>query len=387
MLTDNQGEPLAELRNAHSRNLYLPLGRINTGSFVIDNLNPYVKLCQQIDLTFVKAYRETGELGKVLMSNGPLVPAYQKSVSDSQRQITVNFAGIGWRLARRIIEETKSVAGYTFGWPSPMDRGAMVAQIINSLNNAPVPDSRIPQAFMDTGIRVGSIVGGLPAQYTTVGPWNYQNALQGILEICSTLDAPEWVIVPIEALNDGGPGVVFGELAIQPTFGGVRPNCVWEYGDGKHNVVSFNQTGDGTVLMNRGYSLPSGFPSSTTDTSGAGVLSNYDLASILGRRVLYEDIVTADLTTSVTRQAIIDQALSIQKQPKIVITFQPSVDETPGVVPQYGVDYGLGDVVQFRAVENGVETVNALFRIYGITFAIDDEGLETPTPVLISQDV
>jgi flagellar motor switch protein FliM len=47
---------------------------------------------------------------------------------------------------------------------------------------------------------------------------------------------------------------------------------------------------------------------------------------------------------------------------------------------------GEGDVVTFRAVEYGVETINALFRVYAIDINIDDEGNVLAAPTLISQD-
>jgi hypothetical protein len=379
IIGDRFGNPLAELTNATAREVYLPLSRIATGNFTVQTNNPNVNLLRSMDQVTIKTYRDG-----ILMTNGPCVPSYNKSVSATSRTVQFNFASAGWRLARRIIPSSKSVAGVTY--PADLatnpndttDIGAMAVAMINDCNTEVLP-AGVTVMASDTGVRIG-VVGVMGN--TSVGPWNYKNALQGISDVSALLNGFDWLIEPTEALQDE-LGVQFGLFNAQLALGQIRPNVWFEYGDGKANVSAFTEVGDVSAVGNRFYSLPSGFPGSpATD-----VITDLNVSAINNSGVIYEDTLSNDLTTVAAQQQLVDENLLIRAFPRIVITFQPTVDQTPGVIPQYGTDFFLGDAVGFRAVEYGNETVNGYFRLYACKFDIDDQGNEIMTPTLLSSDV
>lgn len=375
-VTDRLGNAYGELQDADNRNVNLLLDQITTGSFSIRTDNPLVNVLRQADQTFIKAYRNG-----VLLGHGPCVPGYQKQVDIQTKNMTVNWAGVGWRLGHRLIPASFSSAGVSYpanaAAGGTMDRGQMAVAIINDLNSQPLPSGISPQ-LADTGIRIGSV----PATTTTgVGPWYYQNALTAINQLSATLDGFDWEIAPTEPTPDA-TGLQLGTFNCAAAIGSYKQEVVFEYGDGKNNVASFTETGDFTGALNSAYSLPPGFPDAATQP----VLSFGDAAAVVASGTIYSDVIAGDLTVDDMRNRLLVENVTVRKVPKRVVTFVPSNDLTPGVVPQFGTDFIVGDTFQFRAVEFGVETINAIFRCYGVQFSVDAQGNETATPVLISQD-
>lgn len=398
LLADNAGNVTAELTKIRERKVQMPLSRVVMGSFIMDASDPLVNTVRQTDLCFVKAYRDN-----VLMGQGPVINT-QKVRSSSASSMTVNWGGIGWRLGIRLIEESKKPTGIEYGKPAEAeweDMGQMAIKIINGLNVAtvggegvngivtkniinpygpapagPISGIILPQA--NTGIRVGTI---LPCARTNVGPWFYQNALQGISLLASPLSGFDWEIEPVEPFSDS-IGLVFGTFNCQPNIGSTREDVAFEWGDGKHNVAEFTELIDGSGLLNRAYSTPEGFPENAKDPT----LEFYDYVAMLERGTIYEDIIPSDAVTEELRNRLLQNQISVRKNPKAVITFKPTNDRAPGVLPTFRQDYNLGDIVIFRSVEYGVTTFEGLVRIYEVDFEIDDVGDETATPVLLRQE-
>lgn len=366
------GTVIGEVENARARTLSKPLNRVPTGSITVDTNNPMIASLRGVDQVLMKAYRNGS-----LMCLGPLVPSYQKVVNDQSKTLLVNFSGVGWRLSRRIIESSKSNTGVTYGpGGSFTDRGGIVKTIIDELNNV--------TGLPDTGIRVPTPV---PTSTVTVGPWYYKNALQAISDLSATLDGFDWQIIPNEPVGDS-LGLAIGTFNCAQALGTTRPDLIWEYGDGKLNVASFTETGDFTGALNRAYSLPPAFP----DDASQSVLTWNELASPAGfypprnaSPFVYEEVLASDLATDDMRMRLLQESVKVRKQPRTVVTFQPVVDNGQGL-PQYGTDFVEGDIFGFRAVEYGIETINAFMRCYQVDFVIDEEGNETATPTLVSQD-
>lgn len=382
IVTDRDGTEIGEITDANPRQVVIPLNRVPTGSITVNTFNPLVRPLRQVDQMLVKFYRNDQ-----LLAIGPGVPGYQKSVqpgSAGSRTMMVNFAGVGWRLGARLIEASKSSTGVSYGTPSSMmDRGQMAISIINGLNTAPPPPG-VNASCMDTGIRIGSVP---PTSSTAVGPWYYQNALQSISSLSGTLDGFDWQIAPTEPYHDS-LGVQLGTFNCAVALGSTKSNVVWEYGDGKNNVAAFTEQQDFTGACNRIYSMPTGFPNvdSSVQPPVSVLTQTADPSFINLRGTIYEDVIQDDLVVDDLRNRLMAQNLNVRRLPKTIITFQPIASADPGVVPQYGVDYVEGDIFQFRAVEYGEETINGLFRCYGVTLDYSASGQETVTPLLVSQD-
>lgn len=372
---DHRGTALAELQQASARQVRMPLNQARTFSFTVRRDNPLMSSLRQCDLTLLKVY-DNSPGRPTLRFVGPII-GYQKQSQDGGGTLAVNCADVGWLIGKRIIESSKTPSGVSYpanaAAGATMDRGTMAATIINELNRADQPG--LPGSG-DTGLRVGTVT---PSSASGVGPWYYANALQSISALSATLDGFDWQILPTEPTADS-IGLQLGTFNCGPVIGGTRPNSVFEYGDGKLNVASFTETADAAGLLNRAYNLPAGFPDNATQT----VLTQSGATSMALRGVIYEDVVQGDFTVADMRSRLLTEHITIRGQPRTVISLQPARDLTPGVVPAYGSDYVEGDVVQFRAVEEGVETVNALFRIFAVQMNIDEEGNATPMVTLLS---
>jgi hypothetical protein len=111
----------------------------------------------------------------------------------------------------------------------------------------------------------------------------------------------------------------------------------------------------------------------------SGILTSQDAASQAARGVYMALIDNGGVEWDVLRQALADANVAIRKQARQVVTFTPKPNATPSPLD----DYIVGDQVRARIVVNGVSWLDAMMRVWGITFALDNQGNETPTLELI----
>jgi hypothetical protein len=182
-------------------------------------------------------------------------------------------------------------------------------------------------------------------------------------------------------------GVQLAALDVAPAIGSLRRDAVFEYGAGRRNVPSFKDVGDSGILANDAWHLPAGYP----DTAAGIPLEATDSASIAARG-LHETVVAANVTTDPLRTQLLADHVAVRKQPRRTITFDVIRDPDPvGTpvtqrrVPRPFIDYDVGDVVPFRAVElvelrdssgtvigqTPTTTVDALFRVWAMEIAPD----------------
>lgn len=347
VLTDLHGVSLGEIRNASGRKASIPLNRMDGGSFTVRLDNRRAEEILSGDC-LVKAYETVGGV-HVLRTLGEIVTAEEVVDENGEGSIAVVFGGALFRLAKRLIG--KSTTGYSQGTAlAPVDRGTIMSTLINAVN-----------AEADTGIRIG-IIGA--SSSTFVGPWYYMPVSDRIVELAVALDGPDFEFVPNEPLADVG-GVALWTFNTYAAKGSTQPNAIFEFGTGKKNVKSYNRPVTKDGLMNFGYQLPPNFPDNATQT----VLSESDGASIAARG-RYEDVVPSDLVVDELRQKLLQAHVRVRRAPRQVISFVPHTHNAP----QYGVDYSVGDVVHFRAVRGEEVRIDALFRVYGVDFDIDDNG-------------
>ena len=390
VVTDRQGNALGELQNASGRSLRFALNRLKTFAFTVTVDNPMSQHLVQGDQTLVKAYEDsTGS--RTLRLNGPVV-TFEKARSAQAGTLAVTVADAGWRLGHRLIG--KHPAGATFGTPVALiDRGEIAGQILDAVNNGNTTTAHADSG--DTGVRRGTITA---SSQTFAGPWRYKPANEAISELSAPLDGYDWEIAPTEPTPDA-IGLQIGALNIAAAFGSVKPDAVWEFGTGRHNVAEFRDVGDSGSLANRAHNLPPGFPDNATQQ----VVTASDQPSI-DARGLHETVVAGDLQVDALRQNLVDEHVRIRRFPRRVITFTPiseNPDASPGErrVPRLWSDYGIGDVVPFRAVERfevraadgaitdyqQVKTVDALFRVYAVEVQLDNNGVVTPTLTLVEE--
>jgi hypothetical protein len=119
-------------------------------------------------------------------------------------------------------------------------------------------------------------------------------------------------------------------------------------------------------------------------------------------RGLYETVVQGDLQVDNLRQQLVGAHVQLRKQPSQVITFEPRM-EIAGDIRYRPTDdaqgYKEGDLIRFHAQERYpvldasgnrvgtqvIDTVDAIFRVYAITFGLDQEGNPTPAFTIVQE--
>jgi hypothetical protein len=394
MLTDRVGNQLGEIRNATGRSLRFPLGRTPTLTFTVDAGHPFASQLITQDKVMVRAYDDASGT-KTVRFVGP-VSGYSKHRESGKGTISVAASGLQWRLDRRLIG--KNIAGATDGTNALTlkDRGVIMGDILDAVNAGEA--STIWADADNTGIRRGTIT---PSSTTYIGPLRYVTVSQVYSDLTSTLDGPDWQIRYSDyPLPSDAQGVILGYLDVSAALGQVQPNVVWAFGTSPHNVASWDDVGDATGLANLAVNLPPGYP----DTSQDQPIPWSDATSIADRG-LNETVVTADLQTADLRTRLVQGHVRVRKTPRRVISFVP-VAEDPSApidqrrVPRFGVEFGLGDVMTFRAVERfpvtdaggtvigytETPTVDVLTRCFVAQLDLDDNGVASTTLTLIQEN-
>lgn len=338
------GTSLGEVTNAKDRSVSIQLNRMPTCAFTVRLDHPQAVRLLACDV-LVKAYQD-----KTLRFIGPVV-SVEESTKGEGGTLRVNAAGALWRLTKRLVGKTN--VGYSKGTAvSPVDRGAIAADILTTVN-----------AEGDTGIRVGTIAASTTGY---VGPWRFKPAAEAITELSATLDGYDFEIAPTEPTADSS-GLQIGTLNIAPILGGTKGEAIFEYGTGKRNVRGYSRPVTLDLAMNLGWNLPEGFP----DNSIGAVVTQSDATSITkwGRM---EAVVPGDVTVDSMRQRLVDEHIRIRRNPRQTVTFEPASHG-----PHFGTDYSIGDIVTARAKLANVTRFDGLFRVYGVTVDINEEGTLT----------
>jgi hypothetical protein len=341
------GVPIAELVNAYDRRVERPLSRTDSCSFRIRDDHPQAETLLDGDCLVV-AYDGIDPVPKFV---GEPIGA-EEQAAEQQGTIRINCGGALFRLGDRLIG--KSLQGIKYGSASSqLDRTEIATQILDAtMNNG------------DTGIREGAV---LASSLSYAGPWWYKPAAEAILEIATAFDGFEFEFTPREPTPDAS-GVALWTFNAQAAFGQNRPDAIFEFGTGKHNVKGYQRIVDRSRLLNRGYHLPPGFPDNAADQ----VVSVAENAASIAARGLHEGVVESDVVSQPLRQRLVEEHVLVRKRPRQMITFQPTLN----VGYRFGTDFGLGDVVVFRAVRSGRIKINAAFRILRVAWNIDDNGNE-----------
>lgn len=371
VVTNTAGTALGELRNASNRRVGLGINRNPTAAATIRLDNPLADTLLN-GASRLKVYETGSPFSTPIMHfHGDVASAEEVGVGDGgPGSLAFTFAGPMTRLAERLIG--KDATGYTSGTAlAPRDRSLLVADVLAAAN-----------AVAYTGVTLGTVTNVGSTSFLAYSP--YKVAGEAITELVNTLDGPDYEVVAVEPVADSG-GVRIALLNVKGAVGQARPAAVFEYGTGRRNVVNYRRQVSYGIL-NAGYILPS-----SANPAGTVVAAS-DATSIAtyGRR---EGLVAGDLAVDLLRQRLVDEHVRVRKQPRQIITFEPTRDDParPGRVPRFGVDYFLGDAVPFRAVartQNAagaiVDTtrVNASLRVYGIDWSIDELGAATPTLTL-----
>ncbi len=358
ILTDLNGNVHGEVRNASERKVTLPHMRVPSASFNIPLTNPLGNTVMDTD-TLVKCYRvNDATTTKTLAFIGPVVSAEETSSADaSGPSIAVVASGPFWRVARRLIG--KSSAGFSWGIPTPADLGLAAHQILDTING---------EGFtgIGKGTRSAVTTGGF-------GPWHMKNAAEAIAELSAGLNSFEFVVDPIEPQTEpGGVGgwPRIGNMRIASQIGTTKPDAVFEYGTTKSNVGEYSRSMNREGMITRAIISVSGWPESPP--KGKVPITRSDTAAITSRGLFEEAIDDAQIIDDALRTSLADFHLLHRAKPREIVTFQPAINAKPTPL----IDYMPGDTIRAIAVVDGTIRFNALFRIWGVTFNVDQNGNE-----------
>lgn len=394
ILTDRLGNGLGELTGgaggAVERKLRVPLNLNPTATGVLDAAHPLAANVLALDKTLLKVYDRTVDpVNPALRFLGPMA-TYDKVRQAGGGTVAFTAAGALWRLGGRLIG--RNPAGAIFGDAlTPVDRGEIAGRIIDALNTG--DNAGIYTQAGDTGIRRGVIA---PSSSTFLGPLRYAEADGVLASLAAPLDGFDYRARPVEPVRDA-LGVKIAELDVAPAFGVLNPAAAFEFGTGRHNVAVWRDAGDAGALCNDGVSLPDGYPS-----NAVGTVQTYTDAASIADRGLWERAIAdpGGLADDALRLKLVASHVGVRSTPRRTITFDPipeALDALERRVPRPFIDYDVGDLIPFRALERfpirdpdgqivGEReelTVDAIFRIYVIELALDDEGNATTTLTLV----
>lgn len=386
IVTDLNGVVQGELTRASSRKIALPHLRVPSASCVIQLEDPLAAILSNTDC-LLKCYRTDGNTGtKTLAFHGPVVSA-EENGGEQGHTLAVTAAGPFWRIAKRLIPASKLQSGVQFGSAgSTQVLGQIAHDIISNVNGENYTGISPNGSGMQTATTQG-----------WVGKWFLKNAAEGIAELAAGLNTFEFRVNPAEAAASGGVGgwPTIGTFQTAQALGQSRPDAIFEHGTTRANVGSYTRTVTRDGILTNALVSVSGWPDSI-ERDAAGV-EKYGLvqragaspvvppaaptsAAITARGLFEEVIDDGGVLDGALRSQMADYHILIRQQPRQTIVFNPA----PNARPAPFVDYVVGDTVRARAVVAGTLRFDALFRIWGLSFEVDENGNENVSLELVT---
>lgn len=401
-LLDNSGNPLGVINNAKARKTVLPIRGSRSTTFSVRLDNPATAdLLTLARLVRVRQRRMVaGAAVFDLLGVLPLLAADEAVSGEDEGIVTITAADpLASRLTHRLVGKATVAAGptaqgvgkgigYTQGTPlAPVDTGTIAKGVIDVTNAA--------DGF--TGVATSGAWITASAN-RAVGPWYYKPVSECIIELSAPLDSFEYQLRPTDPVDIG-----FGaakpkicEFVAAPFIGTDRHNDVFfEYGQGKRNVTGYSRPRTVADLLNRGYTLPSGYPDTAAqltpgtpdpvtgviygDTYQTVIANALDASASIAAWGVHEGVVSENLIVDLFRQKLADEHVRIRMVPREQITFQLAAN----IEYTYGVHYFEGDLVTGRATVNGQLRYDATFRIYQVELSDDDQGNEQVAVTLV----
>lgn len=348
ILTGRDHTPVGEVLNAKDRRVAIPHSKLATLSLRVRLDNPLADQLLECD-GYVKAYRNG-----VIQFHGPIISA-EEVVERNEASVGINCVDAGWILSKRLAGKSANGASFT-----AVDRAVIVKNLIDSSNTE-----------NETGIDTSGSISAASSVNYTAGPYKFISDVIG--ELAPALDGFDWRVTPIDNFSGGAvTGQKIGSFIAAPTLGTYRQEALFEYGGIRSNVVSYRRAVSRDTQANKVYHNAQAGP----DAVGYPTMSAIDSTSITDWKLL-EDLAQADLLDSAMRQQLVDEHVRVRAQPRQVIEFVPHIDpQGSGRIPQFGVDFEVGDLLPARASYNKKVRVDGDFRVWGVEFETDDLGLE-----------
>jgi len=352
-LTNLNQVPIGEILNASERKLKIGIKQVDTASFKIRADNELLLPLFAED-TLLQAWQ-----GDDLRFFGPVItPEFASDDSGGEATVAVNAVSPMWRLNKRL--GGTSAAGFTY---TNTDRGAIAKNEIDATN----------LLYGDTGIETESAsVSGSISTYTA-GP--YKPIITEIRELANAFDGFDWRCSPLT-----GNATKIGRFEVAPIIGSERPDAVFEYGCGLHNIRSMTFKRDLSNMMNDAYHITD---NGAADPAGVIEFLNTTSSDIRGR---YQGVVeSAGIFDPILRFNWAAENAIVRGTPRLIATMTSDLVEDNGRVPVPFTDYEPGDFVPARARSHNVQLFDGLVRCYAIEISVDENGTATYIPTLVEE--
>lgn len=359
ILTKKDQTPIGEITNVDDRSCKLNLSRGDQAGFKIRVDHEMVPYIFGED-TLLQVWQDD-----TIRFNGDILTTqFQSTEDNTPPTIAVTAANPWWRLTRRLCGLSNIQVGDVFGTQS---KAKTAADLINTQNS-----------YGATG--VGTLGEGAYTSVGSLGTYTsgpYKKVSDAINELATGFDGFEWRLEPVT----GHPNMA--SFVAANVFGSTRPDCIFEYGCGTHNVRNSSYLRDISNLTNWDAILPE----NTEPEAGEFAVLSEDATSRAEHGLMMELVENSGIKDGNLRQALVNEVINVKKNPRFVagMTLDFVDNYNPGRVPTLGDDFWIGDIVQARAESYGVLLFNGYARVYGVEVKLDANGQEAVTPILINE--
>lgn len=353
-LTDSSRRPLGEVLNASERKAKIGIRQLDVASFKIRADNPLLLPLFAED-TLLQVWQ-----GSELRFWGPVITPEFATEDSGEPTIAVNAVSPSWKLLKRLANKNAGPTTY----PGTPDKASVANNEINATN----------AADGDTGIEGnGAALSGSFGPYT-VQPFKQVMAI--LRELANGFDGFDWQFTP---LPESGTKIARFDAAA--VIGTQRPDTVFEFGTGRHNMRGMTFKRDLAGLLNRAWHITDNGPA---DPAGIVHVDNPASQSEHG---VYEEVIDAAGLIDITlRTAWARENVEVRGVPRLIATMTSDFVEASGRTPEAWIDYIPGDLVKARAVSHGVQLFDAFVRCYNIEVQIDQNGTPTYIPTLVEEE-
>lgn len=351
-LTNLNYVPMGEILNAAERKVTIALNKLDTCAFRMRMDNPLAELIATT-AGFVKAWRNG-----VLVFYGPVITAEENGQSGSAT-LSVNCQSGGWlMLNKRYANQSVTPDA---GKRVDIDRAIIVKNEMAATNTN--------QGETGVSTTAMAISAAETVNYTIPGYTPMVDLLRTMHTGDNTFD---WRMVPMDNWDNGVvTSLKHTAFTAAPVLGQTRPEAIWEFGTGRANLQSYRNFVSRETQISEALSLIS---STKVDTSFVSTGLNWGVM---------QDIVSNNEISDESQAAALRSAhLNVRMNPRRITTWQPHIDPSGLRMPEYGIDYVVGDIVHGRGVVDNIVRFDGLFRCWAVDFAIDDNGFERANLIL-----
>lgn len=355
---------IGEILNATDRQVMLPINGVKTLGFKVRLDNPLSDYMMLNEANYIKAYRNG-----TIMFNGPILTVEENGDSTGAT-LAVNAVGPEWFLWKypsSVVSPTTSPQLVTG------DRGVLTAS----------GNVLAPGADINYGTNAERTIGDTITNYQIPA---FGSKGQMLTELSESGFAFDWVVDSLDpsSVSTGSNPNFTGKLRLYSSLGSSKSNAVFEWGTGtRANIASYKKIVTRETQISNIYAVGGLDVDANADITISNTMDS-DHWRVWGQQVDFlTDIEDLPPLPATDRGTLLAAHYTARKHPRQTIEMVPHVDpSSSGRLPNYGVDYSIGDTVRVRAVYGKSVRFDVMLRVWAVTFDIDSSGLERVSPTV-----